>query len=107
MISSPHLATTLLFYVSRPCSQYLNRCVATSDLVVVEAPGVISPFYLEPILVKMEGGRYIVPILPASIDDLVTGRRPEGGSAPNSGISGGGDDGGDDISNKNPCPIWT
>ena len=105
MISSPHLATTLLFYVSRPCSQYLNRCVATSDLVVVEAQGVISPFYLEPILVKMEGGRYLNPILPVSMADLVVGRRSSDGGGPktSSGSSKGGDceSGG---GNKKPSP---
>ena len=39
MISSPHLATTLLFDVSRRWIQYLNRCVAASASEVVEATG--------------------------------------------------------------------
>ena len=82
MISSPHLATTLLFDVSRRWSQYLNRCVAELALEVVEALGVGVPFSLEPILVDLEGGRYIGPILPASLADLVTGSRPAGKCAP-------------------------
>ena len=53
-------------------SQYLNRCVAASDLEVEEAPGSSVPFYLEPILVDLEGGRYIGPILPAALADLVS-----------------------------------
>ena len=81
MISSPHLATTLLYDVSRRWSQYLNRCVAASTSEVEEAPGASVPFSLEPILVKLEGGRYIGPILSAALADLVAGRRPEGGSA--------------------------
>ena len=71
MISSPHLATKLLFDVSRRRSQYLNRCVAASASEVEEAPGASAPFSLEPILVELEGGRYNGPILPASLADLV------------------------------------
>ena len=67
VISSPHLATTLLFDVSRRWSQYLDRCVAVSASEVEEAPGASVPFSLEPILVELEGGRYIGPILPASL----------------------------------------
>ena len=64
---------------------------------VEEAPGARVPFSLEPILVKLEGGRYIGPILPAALVDLVAGRRPAGGSAPK-GRSG------DGISKK-PLPV--
>ena len=56
MISSPHLAKTLLFDVSRRLSQYLNRCVAASASEVEEAPGASVPLSLEPILVELEGG---------------------------------------------------
>ena len=56
MISSPHLAATLLFDVSWRWSQYPNRCVEALDLEVVEVPGGSVPFSLEPILVDMEGG---------------------------------------------------
>ena len=71
VISPPHLATTLLFDVSRRWSQYLNRCVAALASEVVKEPGASVPFYLEPILVELEGGRYIGPTLPASLADLV------------------------------------
>ena len=60
---------------------------------VVESPGASVPFYLEPIMVELEGGRYIIPILPASLADLVAGRRPAGGSASRSGSSDGGSSG--------------
>ena len=39
MISSTHLATTLLFYMSRRRINYLNRYVAESANEVVEVPG--------------------------------------------------------------------
>ena len=71
IISSPRLATILLFDVSRWWIQYLNRCVVVSDSKVVEAPGGSVPFSLEPILVEREGGHYIIPIRPASLSDLV------------------------------------
>ena len=102
MISSPHFATTLLFDVLRRWSHYLNRCVAASASEVVEALGASVPFSLKPILVDLEGGHYIGPILPASLDDVVTGRRPTGGSAPKSGGGGGGSGSG----KKYPRPMW-
>ena len=48
------------------------------------------PFSLEPIVVEMEGGRYISPILPASQAKLVAVRWPAGGSFPKGGVVGGG-----------------
>ena len=105
MISSPHLATKIVFGVSRRWIQYLNMCVVASALEVVEALGGSLPFSLEPILFEMEGGRYIGPILPASLANLVKGRRPAGWSAPNSGGGGGsGGDGGGGIRNNKPSP---
>ena len=50
----------------------------------------IVPFSLEPILVYLERGHYIGPILPASLVDLIIGRRTAGGSAPRGGVGGGG-----------------
>ena len=94
MISSPHLATTLLYDVSWRWSQYLNRCVAALASEVEEAPWASVPFSLEPILIKLEGGRYIGPILPAALAELVAGRRPAGGSAQKGGGGGGGSGGG-------------
>ena len=72
MISTPHIATILLYHFSRRRSQYLNMCVATSPSKVVEAPGASVPFSLEPILVYLEGGRYIGPILPVYLADIVS-----------------------------------
>ena len=82
---------------------------------VVEAPRASVPFSLEPILVKLEEGRYISPILPASLADLVAGRRPAGGIDPRSngvsgsgGGSGGGNSGsgGGGSGNKKYRPSW-
>ena len=53
MISSPYLATTLIYDVAQRWIQYLNRCVYVSASEVVEAPGVSIPFSLEPILFDM------------------------------------------------------
>ena len=89
MISSPHLAPTLLFDVSRRWSQYLNRCVVASSSEVVETPGGSVPFSFEPIMVELEGGRYIIPILPASLANLVAGRRSAVRGSPKSGGGGG------------------
>ena len=94
MISYLHLATTFLYDASRRWSQYLNRCMAALASEVVEAPGASSPLSLEPILVELEGGLYIGPILPISLADLVSGRRSAVGGSPISG--GGGSDGGGD-----------
>ena len=86
MISPPHLATTLLFDMSYWWSHCLNRCVAA----LVEVPGASVPFSFKPILVKLEGGGYIGPILPDSLTDLVVGRRTADRSAPKSGGDSGG-----------------
>ena len=107
MISSPHLATELLFDVSQRWSQYLNRCVAALSSEVEEAPGGSDPFSLEPILVDLKGVHYIGPILPAALADLVAGRRPAGGSAPKGVGSGGGGGGGSVSKNKNLQPMVT
>ena len=42
-------------------------------LGVLEAPGYTVPFNLDPILLDMEGGRYVGPILPGVLKDLITG----------------------------------
>ena len=72
IISSPYLATTLMYNVSRRWIQYLNRYMDASALEVVEAPGDSVPFSLKPILVDLEGGRYVVPILPRPLEELLT-----------------------------------
>ena len=113
MISSPHLSTKLLFDVSRRWSQYLNTCVAALASEVEEAPGASVPFSLEPILVELEGGRYTCPILPDSLAELVTGRRPAGRSAPKGGVDGNGggggggsSGGGGNIQTRKKFPWW-
>ena len=45
----------------------------------LEAPGSNSLFLLETILVKMEGGRYLGPIPPIHLADLVSGGGRVGG----------------------------
>ena len=64
--------------------------MAALDSEVAEAPGASAPSPLKPILVELEGGRYIVPILAVSLADLVAGRRSTGGGAPKRGGGGGG-----------------
>ena len=53
----------LLYDVSRRWSLYLKRCVAVSALDALESLGDNIPFTLEPILLELEGGLYIGPIL--------------------------------------------
>ena len=59
---------------------------------VMEVLGASSPFSLKSILVDIEGGYYIDPILPPSLSNLVSGRWSAGGSATRGGSGG---DGGD------------
>ena len=100
MISSPHLATTLLFNMWRRWSLYLNMCVAALASESLDAPGCQVPFLLEPILVELEGGRYVGPIHPPALGDLVSRASGRGGggsggrSSGGDGGSGGGVDGG-------------
>ena len=84
MISSLHLATTLLYNVPWLWSQYLNRYLEASASEVVEVLGGIAPFSLESIPVELEGGCYIIPIIKISLADLVAGRRLAGGAVPRS-----------------------
>ena len=82
MISSPHLAMPLLFDMLRRWSLYLNRCVAAVASDFVDALGCQVPFSLEPIMTDLEGGRYVGPIPPMALRDLVSrssGRGSSGG----------------------------
>ena len=54
----------------------MNMCVAASSSKALDAPGGNVPFSLEPILVELEGGRYMVLILPVPLVDLLVVRRP-------------------------------
>ena len=80
MISPPHLTTTLIFDVLRRWILYLNMCVAALESESLDALGCHVPFSLDPILADLEGERYVVPILPASLADLLhkTGGRGGG-----------------------------
>ena len=89
VISPPYLSMELLYDMPRQRSQCLNRCMAASSSKVAEVPGASDPFSLELILVDLEGGRYIDPILPILLADLVVGRRSAGGNASRSGSGGG------------------
>ena len=106
VISSPHLATTLLYDVSRWWIQYLNRCMAASASEVVEAPGASFPFSLKPILVELEGGRYVVRILPLSLSDLLVGRQAAGRNSRGGGDGGGGGGGGGDAKKSKVGATW-
>ena len=88
MISSPHIATTLLFDVLRRWSLYLNRCVAASASESLDAPGCQVPFSLEPILAELEIGRHVSPILLLALGELVS--RPNWRGGGGGGSSGGG-----------------
>ena len=56
----------------------------------LEAPGANTPFSLEPILVELEGGQYLVLILPVPLLDILMVWRPDGGSGNGGGGSGSG-----------------
>ena len=61
--------------------------MAASESDSLDAPGCSAPFSLEPILADLKGGRYIGPILPASLRDLVS---KTGGRCGGNGGGGGG-----------------
>ena len=88
MNTTLHLATTFLYNVSRWWSLYLDRCVTALSSEDVGATGETIPFSLEPILLKLEGGHYVGPLLPLPLADLVSGRR--GGSGGTGGGNGSG-----------------
>ena len=90
MIKTPHLAMTQLFDASIRWSLYLNPCVTALSSEDVGVPGAMMQFSMEPILLKLEGGKYVGPLLPDTLEYLVSERRGGGGS----GGSSGGDSGG-------------
>ena len=53
-------------------------CVAVSASKALESPGTNTPFLLDPILVDLEGGRYVGPILTVPLADLLAGQRLDG-----------------------------
>ena len=60
-------------------------CVTALSLEDLGAPGATVPFLLEPILLELEGGHYVGPILPMPLAGLASGRR--GGDSSGSGGS--------------------
>ena len=46
---------------------YLKKCVTASSSEEVGAPGAMVPFLVEPILLDLEGGGHVGPLLPATI----------------------------------------
>ena len=88
MITPPHLATTLLYDVSRWWSLYLNRYVVAPSSENVGAPGATVSLLLEPIFLDMDGGQYFGPFLPMPLDERYSGIQG-GGSSGNNGSGGG------------------
>ena len=81
MISSPHLATTLLFDLLRRWTLYLNRCVAESASEPFDTSGSHVPFLLETIMADLDGGWCMGPILLLFLTDLVHMTSGGGGGA--------------------------
>ena len=77
MITSSHLATTLLYDMLCWWSLYLNKCVTALSSEDVGAPGATVTFSLDPILLNLEGGRYVGPLLPMPLAELVSDRRQQ------------------------------
>ena len=73
MMTSSCLATTLIYDVSRQWSLHINRCISASFSNYLGATGSVVTFLIDPILVDLEGGRYMGTILPATLADLVRG----------------------------------
>ena len=76
MVTDPHLATTFLYDMLCQSRLYLNSCVSVLVSVseALEATGVTVPFTLDPILLKLEGGRYSGLIISGALADILTGR---------------------------------
>ena len=79
MSTYPHLAAILIYDVSRRRSMYINICVTTSSLEDVGAPRAMVTFLVELVLLNLECGRYMVPLLPDNLAEMVSGRRVGGG----------------------------
>ena len=75
-------------------------CVDSSSSEALETLMTNTPFLLESILMEPEGWRYVVPILPGSLLDILAGRRQTVSSGSGSGGSSGGG-GGSSTASKN------
>ena len=72
MITQPHLSTTLLYDVSKMWSMHLNICVSASSLEDVGVPGEMGTLSIYPILLDLDSGRYMEPLLPDTMSELVS-----------------------------------
>ena len=79
-----------MFDVSRGWSLYLNLCVKAFSSEDLGAPGATVPFSVETIILDFEGGRYVVPLIPATLIELVIGRLHGGGNGGGVGSSSSG-----------------
>ena len=57
----------------------INQCIMASYSEDVGLPGATVPFFIHTILLDLEGGRYVGPLLPGSLAYLVSGRCSIGG----------------------------
>ena len=78
MTTSPNLAAELLYDVLRRWILYHKTGVDESTSEALEAPVATVLFKLYPILLKIEGGSYVEPILPGALMDLLADKRPFG-----------------------------
>ena len=91
IITSLHLATTLPFGVLRRWSLYLNRYGTASSSEDVGALGSTVPFSIVPILLELQCGIYVGPLLLEKLAYLISGRcRGGSGSDVGGGKSSGG-----------------
>ena len=89
-ISPPHLATTLIYYLSCRWILYLSGCVAASASEALKSLGTKVPFALELILLELEVGHYTGYIIIELLSDILAGWIP----VSNSGVRSSGDSGG-------------
>ena len=68
---SPYLAMKLIYDVSWWWILYLNRCVSALTYGALEDRGDNVTFSLETIIVELEGGRYLDPIIPVPLADII------------------------------------
>ena len=87
MITYHNLSTILIFYVSHKCSQYLNWCVFESLSEELGDTVTVVTLLLGVISQELDGGRYVVPIFPSSLSELVS--RRNSGQNMTQGISAG------------------
>ena len=73
MTKPPQFATTLLFNVSHRQSHELNMGMEASSSKDLVYTWSMVPFYLEPILLELKGGRYLGPIFMDALVEMLSG----------------------------------